>query len=68
LPFAVVFFEWRSIETSKTIIIFTFLICGFVIWKHRANIARIKEGTEQQISTGNGKDQAAPPEPPAPKE
>ena len=46
LPWAVVFFEWRSLETSKTIIVFVFIMCGWVIFKHRANIARLREGTE----------------------
>jgi glycerol-3-phosphate acyltransferase PlsY len=49
LPFAVVFFEIRSPSLSKTLIVFTFLICGFVIWKHRANIERLRDGTEKRI-------------------
>lgn len=49
LPFAVFFFEFKSIQTSKTIIIFSFLICGYVVFKHRANIARLRDGTEKQI-------------------
>lgn len=67
LPFAVVFFEWRSMGTSKTLIVFAFLICGWVIFKHRGNISRLRDGTEQQIS----KDQKPPapdPEPPSEKE
>lgn len=59
LPFAVVFFEWRSLETSKTIIVFVFIVCGWVIFKHRSNIARLRDGTEGQASAGNGKDDAA---------
>lgn len=50
LPFAVVFFEWRSLDASKTIIVFTVLICAWVLFKHRGNIARLRDGTEQQIS------------------
>ena len=53
LPLAVVFFEWRSLELAKTITAFTFLICAWVIWKHRTNITRLREGTEKQISAGN---------------
>lgn len=50
LPWAVIFFEWRSLDTSKTLIWFTFIIAGWVIFKHRGNIARLREGTEGQIS------------------
>jgi glycerol-3-phosphate acyltransferase PlsY len=50
LPWAVIFFEWRSLDTSKTLIWFTFIICGWVIFKHRGNIARLREGTESQVS------------------
>lgn len=50
LPWAVIFFEWRSLDTSKTLIWFTFIICGWVIFKHRGNIARLRQGTEGQIS------------------
>lgn len=67
LPFCVIFFEWRSLETSKTIIVFTLLISGWVIFKHRANIARLREGTEQQIGNGGPK-KTPPPEKPEPKD
>ena len=53
LPWSVIFFEWRSLETSKTLIWFTFIICTWVIFKHRANIVRLKEGTEGQITPEN---------------
>lgn len=56
LPWAVVFFEWRSLETSKTIIIFVFIICGWVIFKHRGNIARLRDGTEGQAAPQNGQE------------
>ena len=49
LPFAVVFFELRSPQLSKTLIVFTFLICGWVIFKHRTNIARLRDGTEKKL-------------------
>lgn len=57
LPLAVFFFEIKSLETSKTIIIFTVLICAWVLFKHRGNIARLREGTEGQITPGNGEAQ-----------
>lgn len=67
LPFAVVFFEWRSLHASKTIIVFIFLICGWVIFKHRGNIARIREGVEGQVS--NDKKETPPTDiDPGPKE
>lgn len=52
LPITVVIFELNSLDTSKTIIWFTFLVCGFVIWKHRANLARLKAGTEKKLEAG----------------
>ncbi len=53
LPVAVFFFEIKSLETSKTIIIFTALICGWVLFKHRGNIARLRAGTEGRIDSGD---------------
>jgi glycerol-3-phosphate acyltransferase PlsY len=63
LPVAVFFFELKSLDTSKTIIIFTALICGFVLFKHRGNMARLRDGTEGQITPGAGEPPAS--EPPA---
>lgn len=53
LPFAVTWYELRSDKISSTIIVFVFLVCGWVIFKHRTNIARIKAGTESKVG-GNG--------------
>lgn len=53
LPVAVVLFELNSLDTSKTIIWFTFVVCGWVIWKHRANVARLRAGTEKKLSSGH---------------
>ncbi len=50
LPVAVFFFELKSLETSKTIIVFVALACGWVIFKHRGNIARLRAGSEARIS------------------
>jgi glycerol-3-phosphate acyltransferase PlsY len=52
LPVAVFFFELKSLDTSKTIVIFTALICGYVLFKHRGNMARLRDGTEGQITPG----------------
>lgn len=49
LPFAVVFFEIKSAEVSSTIIVFASLVCAWVIFKHRGNIARIRAGTEAKV-------------------
>lgn len=54
LPLGVLFFEWRSLDTSKTLIWFTFIICGWVIFKHRGNIVRLSRGTEGTISPESG--------------
>jgi glycerol-3-phosphate acyltransferase PlsY len=54
LPWAVIFFEWRSLDTSKTLIWFTFIICGWVIFKHRGNIVRLSQGTEAKITPDPG--------------
>ena len=62
LPIAVVIFELKSLDTSKTIIIFTIVICAGVIWKHRANLARLRAGTEKKLGDGSHK---TPPVPPA---
>ena len=55
LPLAVVFFEFQSGDVSETIIVFVALICGWVIFKHRSNIARLREGTESKVGVGNAK-------------
>jgi glycerol-3-phosphate acyltransferase PlsY len=55
LPFAVLVFELFSEQTSSTIIVFVTLICAWVIFKHRTNITRLRDGTEGRISSGNGK-------------
>ena len=59
LPLAVFFFEINSLDTSKTIIIFTTLICGYVLFKHRGNMARLRDGTEGQITPGDAQDDQA---------
>jgi len=51
LPFSVLFFEIGSESFSKTIAIVTFLVCAWVIVKHRANIKRLQEGTEKPLAT-----------------
>ncbi len=63
LPVAVVFFEWASAATSKTIIAFTFIVCAWVVWRHRANLARLRAGTEPKLRHHKG--DHAPPAPPA---
>ncbi len=49
MPVAVLFFELKSDDPSKTIILFATLICLWVLFKHRSNISRLREGTENRI-------------------
>jgi glycerol-3-phosphate acyltransferase PlsY len=49
LPVAVLLFEIKSERISSTIIVFTFLVCSWVIFKHRGNIVRLREGTETRV-------------------
>ncbi len=49
LPFAVLFFELRSPHTSSTIIVFVAITCAWVIFKHRTNISRLRDGTEGKV-------------------
>ncbi len=61
LPAAVAYFEYHSPQFSKTIFVFTLLICGWVIHRHRANIQRLQDGTEKPLTTGDpGKKPAGP--------
>ena len=50
---AVTYFEYRSTQFSKTIVGFTLVMCVWVIMRHRSNIKRLSEGTEQQLSTSS---------------
>ncbi len=61
LPVAVAFFEWRSGSFSKTIFFFTLAVCVWVIHRHRGNIRRLQEGTEQPLEAGDAPGQPAPP-------
>lgn len=49
LPIAVAYFEWKSEQFSKTIFGFTLIIVAWVIWKHRANIRRLQDGSEKPL-------------------
>lgn len=55
LPIAVGYFEFRSEQFSKTIFVFTLIICLWVLFKHRANIKRLHAGTEKPLES-NGQD------------
>lgn len=52
LPLGVLFFETRQVQPSLTIIVFVFLTCGWVIFKHRSNILRLQNGTEARVGPG----------------
>ena len=56
LPLAVVFFEFQDRPISKTIIAFVFVTCGWVIFKHRTNIARLRDGTESKVGGSDAPD------------
>ena len=60
LPILVFLFELNSIDTSKTIVVFTVLICGWVLYKHRGNINRLRDGTEGKISPDDEGSKQAP--------
>lgn len=49
-PIATLFFELRSRDMSETLIGFSFILAILVIWRHRANIRRLQEGTEKKLS------------------
>ena len=63
LPVAVAFFELKSATFSYTIFYFTLGISAWVIFKHRANIRRLRSGTEQPLSSqkseGKGEEPSA---------
>ena len=49
-PWAVLIFEIRSPKPfSTTLIVFSFLVSGLVVWRHRENILRLREGKEQAL-------------------
>jgi glycerol-3-phosphate acyltransferase PlsY len=61
LPIAVLVFELKSDQVSSTIIVFVTLVCGWVIFKHRANIARLRDGTEARVGDAASGESPAPP-------
>lgn len=65
LPLASLYFELVSDKPSSTLVVFVTLICGWVIYKHRANIIRLRDGTEVKISSGKPKPSEPADEPPA---
>lgn len=47
LPVAAVFFEYQSPKPlSKTLVVFSAVLAGWVIYKHRLNIERLRQGIE----------------------
>ena len=63
-PWAVLIFELRSRSVSVTLIVFSAIIAALVIWRHRANIRRLRAGTEQKLQ--GPEDDADPPDGPHP--
>lgn len=64
MPVAVLFFELKSDHPSITLIVFATLACAWVIFRHRSNIQRLREGTEKRLD-GPPDDHLPPPPPPA---
>ena len=62
LPVFVLLFELNSEQTSSTIIVFVTVLCAWVIFKHRTNIVRLRDGTEGRISSGKGDSPDSAPE------
>ncbi len=57
LPFAVAFFEYRSPHSfSRTLFIFTTVICLWVLVRHAANFKRLQNGTEGKLEPGRLED------------
>lgn len=47
-PLATMFFKWGH----PVDIVFAFLVSAFVVWAHRGNIERLKNGTEPKLKAG----------------
>jgi glycerol-3-phosphate acyltransferase PlsY len=60
LPVAVAYFEARSPQFSKTIFVFTLVVCLWVIHRHRRNIERLQAGTEKPIGAGSRSEAGTP--------
>jgi glycerol-3-phosphate acyltransferase PlsY len=54
MPIAVAYFEWQSAHFSRTIFVFTLIICAWIILRHRTNISRLQAGTERPLEAANG--------------
>jgi len=49
-PWATLFFELRpGGGRSSTLIVFSFVLAALVLWRHRANLKRLQDGTESQL-------------------
>ena len=46
---------YRYTESFPTIFLISLLLAGFLIYNHRANIARLKQGTEPRVTFGKKK-------------
>lgn len=54
LPILILIFQWRQHPWISVVI--TVLLAVVIVWKHRANIQRLREGTEKRIIiSGNGR-------------
>lgn len=52
---------WEAGTWNKPLFVFTVLIAAMAVWKHRANIRRLMDGTENRFSRGSKKPAAPSP-------
>lgn len=50
LPLSVAVFWWSGVGGNAPLLGFTVLISALAIWRHRSNIARLREGTEPRFA------------------
>lgn len=50
MPFAALFVQLKTGNFSLTIFLFILAICCLVIFKHRGNLKRLKDGTESKLT------------------
>jgi glycerol-3-phosphate acyltransferase PlsY len=57
-PVATFIFEFRGDEFSRTLFIFSIVVAAWVVFRHRSNIRRLREGSEKPLSTNAAEDRA----------
>jgi len=49
MPFATLFVQLKTGNFSLTIFLFILALCSLVVFKHRSNLKRLKDGTESKL-------------------